>query len=56
LPPAWPTAFIAELMSSTAITIEGYCAGQSGFFSKNPPPIAPAGQGGEVRLTALLVW
>jgi hypothetical protein len=28
-------------MSSTAITTEGTCAGQSGFFAKKPPLIAP---------------
>ena len=32
LPPAWMTRFIAESTSSTATTIDGYCAGQSGLF------------------------
>jgi hypothetical protein len=33
-------------MSSTPMTIDGYCAGQSGFFGKEPPLMAPAGAPG----------
>src|SRR5262245_62102617 len=40
---ARPTSFMADLMSSTAMTTEGYCPGQSGFLGKKPPLIAPPG-------------
>ena len=40
-PPASVTPFIALRMSSTAMTTDGCCAGQSGFFGKKPPLIAP---------------
>jgi hypothetical protein len=46
LPPSFPTRRIADSMSSTPMTIDGYCAGQSGFFGKNPPLMAPAGAPG----------
>jgi len=36
VPPAWRTFSIAAFMLSTAITTEGCCAGESGFFGKNP--------------------
>src|SRR5215475_12222835 len=40
-PPASVTLLTASLISSTAITMDGCCAGQSGFFGKKPPLIAP---------------
>src|SRR5262249_14292383 len=41
VPPASVTRLTASVRSSTAITIAGCCAGQSGFFGKKPPLIAP---------------
>src|SRR5215468_10312584 len=40
-PPAAVTLLTASVISSTAITMAGCCAGQSGFFGKRPPLIAP---------------
>ena len=40
-PPAPATFVIACLMSSTAITTEGCCTGQSAFFGKKPPLMRP---------------
>ena len=41
LPPASVTFLTACWISSTAITMDGYGAGQSGFIGKKPPLIAP---------------
>lgn len=40
-PPDSDIFLIAVRISATAMTTEGYCAGQSGFFGKKPPFIAP---------------
>jgi len=45
LPPARRTLSMAAPMSSTAMTTEGCCAGQSGLSAKNPPLIAPGFSG-----------
>src|SRR4029450_13762218 len=40
-PPPSVTLLTESLISSTAITMAGCCAGQSGFFGKKPPLMAP---------------
>ena len=40
-PPASVTFPTDSFILSTAITMDGCCAGQSGFFGKKPPLIAP---------------
>jgi hypothetical protein len=40
-PPARRTLSLAAAMSSTEMTTDGCCAGQSGFLAKKPPLIAP---------------
>jgi hypothetical protein len=55
LPPASATFAIAALMSPTPITTDGYCAGQSGFFSKKPPLIAPGLVGRPSGVLAMVV-
>src|SRR5262249_9099080 len=50
-PPAASTFAIAARTSSTAMTMFGYCAGQSDRFGNRPPLIRPDSFGGPARPT-----
>ena len=53
-PPARLTRAMAAARSSTAITTDGYCAGQSALNSNRPPLIAPAGVPGLASCSAVV--
>jgi len=54
LPPAFSTFFMCFLISSTAITTAGYCAGLSSDFGKKPPLMAPDFLGRPFLLTSVV--
>ena len=53
-PPARDTRAIAAAMSSTPITTDGYCAGQSALYGYRPPLMAPAGAPGLASAAAVV--